>query len=183
MTAFTGKFSPGRNGRNPLHGLPEMLPVLAAGLLMLTAVLVRPAAAGPPDEYYKFEKPPAEGRWYRDVRPGPNQGRLSRQRPPQGQPTEERSDLQRRWQSMPQDQKEEYRRRLERFKRLDPQDRELYRRRYQQYQKLPPQDRQRLRQQLDKWDNLSPQERDRIRQKFLNRLNPFPGMNRPAFAG
>ena len=183
MTASMAKFSIGRNDRSLLKRLTVFPGVMAAGLLMLAAVLVRPAAAGPPDDYYKFEKPPAEGRWYRDSVPGQDRDRPVRQRTPSRVSPDNRSDLRQKWQSMPQDQKDEYRRRLEKFKRLDPQDRELYRRRYQQYQKLPPQDRQRLRQQLDKWDNLSPQERDRIRQKFLNRLNPFPGMNRPPFAG
>jgi hypothetical protein len=70
------------------------------------------------------------------------------------------------WQSLPPEQKEMMRQRMNRYRDLPPQERDLYRRRYQQWQELSPAERDRIQNDLKRWDNLSPQERDAIRRRF-----------------
>jgi hypothetical protein len=72
----------------------------------------------------------------------------------------------REWQSLPPEQKEMMRQRMNRYRDLSPQERDLYRRRYQQWQELSPEDRDRIQKDLKHWENLSPQERDAIRRRF-----------------
>ncbi len=72
----------------------------------------------------------------------------------------------REWQSLPPEQKEMMRQRMNRYRDLSPQERDLYKRRYQQWQELPPEERDRIQKDLKHWENLSPQERDAIRRRF-----------------
>ena len=72
----------------------------------------------------------------------------------------------REWQSLPPEQKEMLRKRMDRYKDLSPQERDLYERRHQQWQQLPPDERERIQEDLKRWENLSPQERDAIRRRF-----------------
>jgi hypothetical protein len=72
----------------------------------------------------------------------------------------------REWQSLPPEQKEMLRQRMDRYKDLSPQERDLYQRRYQQWQELSPEERNRIQEDLKHWKNLSPQERDAIRRRF-----------------
>jgi Protein of unknown function (DUF3106) len=72
----------------------------------------------------------------------------------------------REWESLPSDQKEMLRKRMDRYKDLSPQERDLYQRRHQQWQDLPPDERNRIQEDLKRWENLSPQERDAIRRRF-----------------
>jgi hypothetical protein len=72
----------------------------------------------------------------------------------------------REWQSLPPEQKEMLRKRMDRYKDLSPQERDLYERRHQQWQQLPPEERDRIQEDLKRWENLSPQERDAIRRRF-----------------
>jgi Protein of unknown function (DUF3106) len=72
----------------------------------------------------------------------------------------------REWQSLPPEQKEMLRRRMERYRDLSPQERDLYQRRHQQWQELSPEERNRIQEDLKHWENLSPQERDAIRRRF-----------------
>ena len=70
------------------------------------------------------------------------------------------------WQSLPPEQKEMMRQRMNRYRDLSPQERDLYQRRYQQWQELSPDERDRIQKDLKHWENLSPQERDAIRRRF-----------------
>lgn len=70
------------------------------------------------------------------------------------------------WQSLPPEQKDMLRKRMDRYKDLSPQERDLYERRHQQWKELPPEERERIREDLKRWENLSPQERDAIRRRF-----------------
>ncbi len=72
----------------------------------------------------------------------------------------------REWQSLPPEQKEMLRRRMDRYKDLSPQERDLYERRHQQWQELPPEERNRIQEDLKRWEKLSPQEQDAIRRRF-----------------
>lgn len=72
----------------------------------------------------------------------------------------------REWQSLPPEQKEMLRKRMDRYKDLSPQERDLYERRHQQWKELPPEERERIQEDLKRWENLSPQERDAIRRRF-----------------
>lgn len=84
-------------------------------------------------------------------------------------PPEERGRMQqqyREWQSLPPDQRDAMRRRMDELNRMPPQDRDRLQQRYRQFQQLPPDERRSIENELRRRDNLSPQERDSIRRRF-----------------
>ena len=84
-------------------------------------------------------------------------------------PPEERGRMQRQyqeWQSLPPDQRDAMRRRMDDLNRMPPQDRDRMQQRYRQFQQLPQDERRSIEKNLRRWDNLSPQERDSIRRRF-----------------
>ena len=70
------------------------------------------------------------------------------------------------WQSMPPQEKDALRRRMEEYRKLPPQQQELYRQRYRQWQEIPPEDRRRIESDIQRWNELSPQQREAIRRLF-----------------
>lgn len=70
------------------------------------------------------------------------------------------------WQSLPPQEKDVMRRRMEEYRSLPPQQQELYRQRWQQWQQIPPEDRRRVESDLQRWKELSPEQREAIRRLF-----------------
>ncbi len=70
------------------------------------------------------------------------------------------------WQSMPPQERDALRRRLEEYRNLPPQQQELYKQRYRQWQQIPPEDRQRIESDIQRWNELSPAQREAIRRLF-----------------
>lgn len=105
----------------------------------------------------------------------PDHPRFSERRgnPGRGDPREfsprERRPMEReyrQWRSLPPEEKEEMRDRMERWRKMSPREQQLYERRYRQWHQLPSQERKQLERQLKHWDRLTPEERDRIRHRF-----------------
>ncbi|MGQ9794840.1 DUF3106 domain-containing protein [Desulfosoma sp.] len=72
----------------------------------------------------------------------------------------------REWQSLPPQEKDVLRRRLEEYRSLPPQQQQLYRQRWQQWQQIPLEERRRVEFDLQRWNELSPEQREAIRRLF-----------------
>lgn len=72
----------------------------------------------------------------------------------------------REWQSLPPQEKDVLRRRMEEYRNLPPQQQQLYRQRWQQWQQIPPEERRRVESDLQRWNELSPEQREAIRRLF-----------------
>lgn len=72
----------------------------------------------------------------------------------------------REWQSLPPQEKDVFRRRMEEYRSLPPQQQQLYKQRWQQWQQMPPDERRRVESDLQRWNELSPEQREAIRRLF-----------------
>jgi hypothetical protein len=152
-----------------LHNIGSRQPWRPAAVLMLAGVLLfalgAPAAASPSKPWPNTflggsSSAPAHG--------VPPYFAKDKSQQPQGfqslSPEEKRQY--REWQTLPPDQKDAMRRRMDDLNRMPQQNRDLYQQRFQQYRQLPPEERQQLENNLQRPDRLSPQERNSIRQRF-----------------
>jgi hypothetical protein len=72
----------------------------------------------------------------------------------------------REWQSLPPDEKQKIRQRMDELNKMSPQKRELYQQMFPQWQNLSPGERRRLQKDLENWEQLSPQQQHEIRRRF-----------------
>lgn len=70
------------------------------------------------------------------------------------------------WQSLPPQEKDVFRRRMEEYRNLPSQQQQLYRQRWQQWQQIPPEERRRVESDLQRWNELSSEQREAIRRLF-----------------
>ncbi len=70
------------------------------------------------------------------------------------------------WQSLPPQDKDLLRRRMDEYRSLPPAQQELYRQRWRQWQQMSPEEKRRVESDLQRWNQLSPEEREAIRRLF-----------------
>ncbi len=138
----------------------ELLLGAILGLLVLPRTLRAQAPAPEPTPLAPPKEPGARAEWFRSLTP------------------EQRDELRaryRRFQAMPEPQRQGLEQRLKRWNRLAPEQRRRARERWKSFRQLPADERERVLRNERHWRSLPPKERRRMRQRFERFRQLTPG--------